>query len=339
MSTSTSSTTEMIRRGLLKIDDATVLATVDSLNLRGNNKIQAVVGMPLRTLQQRRDVTTFASSAPIAAVKGILELLALAPLEQVVEALGDHADSPSYDQLNAAVDQLLANGATNDDIVALLTFAIGEEFPAAAHCRRLLEERAEFQLPQLPEVAAPASLLVPKEVDAEVREQRRARREEEKRKKQGAALTRPARPVKVKRVEKPKPARAVSPPVGEILSVQATRRRVALTPGELAVFSPDHPVVGSVVLVEVPFDAVDPDQPDQKSKARPAVVVGASNEGVLVQGVYSNQTPSRVLFQPWRRLGLDHVSYIDPVRIALDVAPSSMERLGRLTDDEWNTLS
>jgi len=155
MSTSTSSTTEMIRRGLLKIDDATVLATVDSLNLRGNNKIQAVVGMPLRTLQQRRDVTTFASSAPIAAVKGILELLALAPLEQVVEALGDHADSPSYDQLNAAVDQLLANGATNDDIVALLTFAIGEEFPAAAHCRRLLEERAEFQLPQLPEVAAP----------------------------------------------------------------------------------------------------------------------------------------------------------------------------------------
>jgi hypothetical protein len=45
-----------------------------------------------------------------------------------------------------------------------------------------------------------------------------------------------------------------------------------------------------------------------------------------------------VLFQPWRRLGLDHVSYIDSVRITLQATPNEWSRLGRLTDDEWNTL-
>ena len=336
MSTSTASATEIVRRGILKIDDATLLATVDSLNLKGNTKVQAVVGMPLRTLQQRRDVATFAASAPIAAVKGLLELLALSPLEQVVEALGEHADSPSFDQLSTAVDQLLANGATNDDIVALLAFAIGEEFPAAAHCRRLLDERPEFELPPLPDVAGPASLLVPKQIDAEVREQRRARREQEKRKKQSAALSRPERPVKAKRTEKPKPAPATQ--ASPVAVAEVTRRRVNLTPAELASFSTEHALVGSVVLVEVPFDAVDPEQPELRSKQRPAVVVAASDEAILVQGVYSNQSPLRVLFQPWRRLGLDHVSYIDSVRITLQATPNEWSRLGRLTDDEWNTL-
>lgn len=338
MTTTTSSANDMVRRGLLKIDDATVLAVVDSLNLKGSTKIQAVVGMPLRTLQQRRDVASFAMTAPIAAVRGILELLAMRPLEQVIAALADNADSPTYDQLSAAVDQLLADGATDDEVVALLTFAISEEFPAAGHCRRLLEERPEFELPPLAEAATHASLLVPKEVDAKILEQRRLRREMEKRKRAQNAALRHARPAKVKKTEKPKSvvptSNAQSAPV-----VEVRRRRMLLTPGELASFDPDHQLVGTVVLVDVPFDAVDPEQPEQRSKERPAVVVAASDTGVLVRGIYSNQSPTRELFQPWRRLGLDHLSYIDGRRIALDVVPGSQERLGRLTDDEWNSLT
>lgn len=338
MSTIASNANEMVRRGLLKIEDATVLAAVDSLNLRGNNKVQAVVGMPLRSLQQRRDVATFASSSPIAAVKGLLEVLAMRPLEQVVEALGDHADSPTFEQLSSAVDQLLANGSSNDDIVALLTFAIGEGFPAAPHCRRLLDERPELQLPPLPDEGAPVTLLVPKQVDADVREQRRARREEEKKKKQAAALAHKATPSRQKRVEKSTPVVAASVPVVEIVPVEVERRRISLTPGELASFNPDHAAVGAVVLADVPFDSVDPERPEQRSKERPVVVVAASDEAVLIRGVYSNQTASRVLFQPWRRLGLDHVSYIDSERVALATGPSGFERLGKLTNEEWNAL-
>ena len=198
MTTSSASANEIVRRGLLKISDETVLSTVDSLNLKGNNKIQAVVGMPLRTLQQRRDVASFASTAPMAAVKGLLELLAMEPLDNVVAALGEHADSPTFEQLSTAIEQLISDGATDDDIVALLVFAIGEEFPAAGHCRRLLEERAAYSLPELPETAPTSSLLVPKVIDAEVREQRRARREQERQKKKGSSPVRAVRPVKVK---------------------------------------------------------------------------------------------------------------------------------------------
>lgn len=218
MSTITSSANDVVRRGLLKISDATVLATVDSLNLKGT-RLQAIVGIPLRTLRQRRDVATFATTAPIAAVMGLLELLALAPLERVVEALGDHADAPSYEQLSGALDGLILNGATTDDVVALLTFAIGEAFPAAPHCRRFLEEREELQLPELPELASPTSLLAPKEVDTEVREQRRLRREQEKSKKKKATAARLAKPVKAKCTQKDRrrlrrPSRPLTPLLG-----------------------------------------------------------------------------------------------------------------------------
>ena len=82
MSSNTSSATDIARRALLKIDATTVMAMVDGLDLRAHAKVSAVVGIPLRTLQQRRDVPTFASSAPIAAVHALLELLAMAPLRR-----------------------------------------------------------------------------------------------------------------------------------------------------------------------------------------------------------------------------------------------------------------
>jgi hypothetical protein len=46
-----------------------------------------------------------------------------------------------------------------------------------------------------------------------------------------------------------------------------------------------------------------------------------------------------VVFQPWRRLGFDHVSYIDDHRTPLSLASlDGLERKGRVTDDEWNVL-
>ena len=194
MSPNASNPTEIARRALLKIDATTVMTMVDGLDLRGHTKVSAVVGMPLRALQQRRDVITFAATAPIAAIHALLELLAMAPLEKVIEALGDHADAPNYDQLVAAIDEVLAQGATTDDVVAVLGFAVAEGFPAAPHCRRLLDERPELQLPELPEVSAASTLLSPKEVDPEVREARRRRREEEKKRKRCARRARLAPP-------------------------------------------------------------------------------------------------------------------------------------------------
>jgi hypothetical protein len=338
MSSNASSATDIARRAILKIDAATVLSVVDGLDLRGHAKISAVVGMPLRTLQQRRDVATFGATAPIAAVHALLELLAMAPLEKVIAALGDHSDAPNFDQLVAAIDAVQSDGATVDDIVAVLGFAVAEEFPAASHCRRLLEERPELLLPELPDLVGSSTLLSPKEIDPEVREARRRRREEEKKRKRGPVSAHPPRPAKSK---SPMPSRTVTKATttGAVSDVTPARRRVLLTPAEVERFNPDHPLAGAVVIVEVPFDAFDPLAPEQQSKQRPVVVVAANDDALLVRPVYSSATPTRTILSAWRRLGLDHVCYVDDTRVALAFSSTaSPERVGRLTDAEWNAL-
>ena len=252
MTPSSISSTDVARRALLKIDDAVVLSAVDSLDLRASAKISAVVGFPLRTLQQRRDVTAFAASAPMPAVVGILELLAIAPQEKIIELLGDHADSPSYEQLSTALDQMSAEGASNDDLVALLTFAVYEKFPAAGHCQRLLEERPELELPVLPEVETTPTLLSPRETDPEVREQRRARREQERLRKKGPVSSRPARPAKSKPRDVVEPVKPAAHPAPSNTNGPVDRRRYLLTPLEIEHFDPEHSLVGTVVLVDSP---------------------------------------------------------------------------------------
>jgi hypothetical protein len=322
---------------LLKISAETVLAMADSLDLRAHSKVSAVVGVPLRQLQQRRDVQAFAASAPIAAVKGLLEVLALAPLEKIIGLLGDHADSPNYEQLSAAVDEMLATDSTKDEVVAVLAFAVGDAFPAAPSCRRLLEEREEFALPVLPDVVAPSVLAAPREVSAEIREQRKNRREEEKRRKKSASSARPLRTSRPKNVAPPR-SEASTPPT-TIADVPEVRRRALLTPLEGARFDADHPLVGAVLVVDVAFSAHDPEQPELTSKERPALVVAASSEALLVRAIYSNPSPTRSLFGPWRRVGLDHISYIDDVRVTVEgEQPEALHRLAVLTTAEWNTL-
>ncbi|MFZ0768754.1 MAG: hypothetical protein WAM64_05985, partial [Acidimicrobiales bacterium] len=177
-------------------------------------------------------------------------------------------------------------------------------------------------------------------VSAELREQRRARREEEKRRKKPGSPTRPPRPSKTKPVAPPRSSAALTAPTSSTPPESEQRRRLLLTPLESARYDADHPLVGAVLLVDVPFDAEDPQAPEATSKERPALVVAASSDEVLVRAIYSNQSPSRSVFQPWRRVGLDHVSFIDDVRVAVPMAHVEVQRpLGQLTIAEWNAIS
>lgn len=335
MAPTTGNAAEIARRALLKMNATTVLATVDELDLRGNAKISAVVGMPLRNLQQRRGVDTFAATAPIAAVLALLELLAMTPLEKVIEALGEHADSPNFEQVSGAIDAVSRDGASTDDVVAVLGFAIAESFPAAPHCLRLFDERVDLALPDLPETTMTSTPPAPKETDPEVKEQRRRRREEEKKRKRGPTSQRPPRPTKSKEV--PKLREVTREPLGVGDRVTEERRGIIFTPAELERFDPEHALIGTIVIVEVPFDATDPVLPEQKSKPRPALVVAANTEALLVRPIYSSNASTRKVLQAWRRLGLDHVCYVDDARVTVNVAPTaSFERVGRLNVQEWN---
>ena len=329
-----------VRRAFLKIDPATTLRALDTLDLRANAKVSAVVGVPLRQLQQRRDVGAFAAAAPLAALKSLLEVLAAAPLEKIVDFLGDHAESPSYDQLASAVDQFVASGSSYDDVAAVLAYAIGESFPAAPYCRQLFEERAELALPALAEVVTPAVLAPPREVSPEIREQRRARREEEKRRRKSSSPSRALRASKPKSGAPPRPEVSGRAPAQHAVPDDVERRRNPLTPLEMARFDADHPLVGTVLVLDVPFDGHDPEQPEASSKDRPVLVVAGSSDELLVRAIYSGPSPTRTIFQPWRRVGLDHVSYIDGARVVVTYTPRDTSRqLGRLSAREWNTLT
>lgn len=324
-----------MRAALLKIDSDHVLSVVDTLDLRANAKVSPVVGVPLRQLQQRRDVEAFAASAPVPAVRGLLEVIALTPLEKIIDLLGDNAENPNFDELVGAIDEFLRDGGSIDDALGVLAFAIGDSFPAAVHCRRLLAEREEFALPEIPDAQAPSVLAPPREVRPEVREQRKQRREEEKRRKKSL------NPGRVPSRAHPKnstPVRPGAPAAPTPPSVPEARRRAILTPLEESRFDPDHALVGSVILVDVPFDAVDPVQPEVTFKERPAVVVAASSEELLVRPLYSHDAVTRSVFSPWRRVGLDHVSYIDDARVAVTPASESVRPLAQLTVAEWNSL-
>jgi hypothetical protein len=268
----------------------------------------------------------------------LLELLAYDALHAIVDALGDNADNPTYEQLCDGITVLEKEGAAKEQIIALLAFAVAEAFPAAQHCRRYFDEQEGFTLPELPEAVSTPSLLSVKETDPAVKEQRRLRREEEKKKKQAQAAARLARPAKEKVVKKA----AVSAPIVTekvVAAVAEEPRRTLLTPVEAGQFNVEHPLVGTVVVVDVPFTEQDPSQPDVTSKDRPALVVAASDKGILVRAIYTNESPSRRVLGAWRRLGLDHASFIDDERTALSVTPDEARiRLGQLTTTEWNSL-
>jgi hypothetical protein len=330
-----SNATVVVRAAILKFDSQKVLSVVDSLDLRANAKVSAVVGVPLRQLQQRRDVEVFATSAPAAAVRALLEVIAMAPLEKIIVLLGDHSEHPTFEQLSGAIDQFLAEGGSSDDAVSVLAYAIGDAFPASSHCRRLLSERAEFALPELPDLPAPTVLAAPREVSPEIREQRKLRREEEKRRKKVATPPRAPRTARPKSSVTPRPStNATAAPA----SAPESRRRLLLTPLEESRFNADHALVGSIVVVDVPYDATDPDAPDVTSKQRPAVVVAASSDDLLVRPLYSQSAPSRRIFAPWRRIGLDHVSYLDDARVVVAYGTEPLRPLGELSIAEWNAL-
>jgi hypothetical protein len=331
----TSNSTVVVRAALLKIDSAHVLDVVDSLDLRANAKVSAVVGVPLRQLQQRRDVEAFVTSAPMAAARALLEVIAMAPLEKVIELLGDHAEHPTYEQLSTAIDEFLEAGGSSDDALSVLAYAIGDAFPAAAQCRQLISEREDFALPEIPEVHAATVLAAPREVSPEIREQRKQRREEEKRRKKTAPPPRAPRSAKPKNSTPPRPNSSVVPMAP---TAPESRRRALLTPLEESRFDAEHPLAGSIVVMEVPFDALDPIQPDVTSKERPVLVVAASSDDLLVRALYSQASPTRSIFAPWRRVGLDHVSYIDDARLALALGSEPLRPLGQLTIAEWNAL-
>ena len=324
--------THLVRRALSGLDPSVILEYVDTLDLSPRGGTNVIVLAPLRNLHRGRNVGAFVVSAPAPAVRYVGEVLSHAALDRVVELLGDDADEPSFDQLTAAIDEMLAGDFDAPTVALMLATAAANNVPAAVHCRALLEGRDDLRPPEV-DAPAPVGILGVHEVDPKVKEQRRARREAQRRERAKAPSRPPSRPAK----SRPEPpARASEPRVREP-HAPLTRRAAILTPLEALEFSGLDPRRGEVIVVPVEHEPTPGQAPGEADKFRPALVVATSADAVLVRAIYSSPREGRVLLIGWNHAGLERPSYLgaERVRVALTAAgyPAA---LGRLSDEEWN---
>ncbi len=323
------------RRALLTFDRTELLSLVDELDLRPGAGLNAAIGVPLKNLQKGRDLERFATLAPPAAVSALLQLVCGHALNAVVDELGDNSANPTHDELETALRAVRARDVTRDQALAVLVIAIVDAFPAAAHCQAIIDSDPDYALAELPESAPVSRITTTKSVDPAVKEQRQRRREEQKAKKKPVPAPVP-----------PRRSRAVTPPAAPVVSAEPAAsplppeewRSVRLTPRESERFVSAPPAAGTIVLADVAFDDVDPLVPDQTSKERPALVVAASGDAVLVRPIYSLDGPGRMLFGPWRRAGLNKACYVSDDRIVVEAPLHTLTRVGNLTVSEWNAL-
>jgi hypothetical protein len=153
----------------------------------------------------------------------------------------------------------------------MLALAAANQVPATDHCLRLIRENGELALSSVDAPAA-TSFFVGREVDTDVREQRRLRREQQKAKKAATKSPVIKKPASTKQVKMAKAAlvvrdqstklEPVAEPVNREPVAVSDRRRPLLTPAESAQFDSEHPVAGWLVECEVPFTGARSDGAD-----------------------------------------------------------------------------
>jgi hypothetical protein len=295
--------------------------------------------------------------APNAAALG--RELADACVGETIVALGDHHDDPSYEDLLAVLDPVVARWGAR--LVALMLAATADgEFNAAAVCARMLEEDPRFALDALGPVEpdAPAPTIrtpQPTVSDAEVaakREQRRERRASKKAKQPAKRAETPTyrrkrAPDTAPDDAKGRPAHGSStvepraPTVqGRPVTTSVPMRRATVI-GKYDDLGYDDEMVGAVVHVFIPFKVPTDDGAD--GKRRPCVVIAAcAPDSLVVRPCYSE---GGARADDWRSVrvtkprvaGLDKNSYVDNEEFVIARAQAGPAR-GWLDRDDWNAL-
>ena len=275
-------------------------------------------------------------------------------LAAVIEALGDHADDPTRDQLLEALDSVA--GDFDDVTVAVMLASVADGDMAASDlCFSLLDAEERFGLTgwraferAVPTDSAPPRS-APSAASEEQREARRAKkqRDAEERRRKAEAAARAAEQVRSAR-KKERAAASDRPsvaPDGDAAPAPVLpslgHRRAVLTPLEEEEYDRDDPWATGVVLAWVPFDAADADHSGLDGKVRPCVVLAGSPTHLLVRagysagGVKSRDWKSHPV-RHWRRSGFDEPTWIDVDAIRVtrpDAGPT-----GFLEPDDWNAL-
>lgn len=296
----------LLAAALTRVDDAALRAGMDALSTRTD--IPRAVVNAMAALRRRGPV---ASAVGRPQYRAVLPYLATAVSEdclaQTIEALGDHADDPSKEQLLEALGSV---GESHSDatIAVMLASVAVSDMAASDLCFEVVTGDDRFGLADLALASAEdggatsvaAEDAVRPETDentsassgisAEQRAARRERRREaaEQRRRRQEATQRAEERVRSRR----KQSRAAASPALDRSSpspspseteraVPSLVRRPTLTPSELKEFDAGDPLVGALVFVWVPFTVDDEERNsgDGLDGQGPAGSDGGPNEG------------------------------------------------------------
>jgi hypothetical protein len=276
-------------------------------------------------------------------------------LAATIESLGDHADDPTREQLLEALDAVRSD---HDDVtIAVMLASVADGgMPASDLCFDVLATDPRYGVTDWAdrEVATPAASVVPGQLPAENPDRREARRSKKQRdaeqRRRTAGATRKAEE-RLRQARKDRRIAAAVPPPDSRSGpttghrtpgvVSSHIRRATLTPAEAREFDPDDPWVSGVVYAWVPFDSVDPVNPDLDGKERPCVVVAGSATHLLVRAGYSESgVKSRdwksVPVGHWRRAGFAQPTWVDVETVRVERPEAGP--LGWLATEDWNAL-
>jgi hypothetical protein len=318
------------------------------------SQIPKAVGNALNALRKHRDPVGVVDRPQYrAALPYLAAVIAEECLARTIEELGEHSDDPSRPQLLDALDRV-RDSFSDVTIAVMLASVAASDMPASDLCFEVVATDDRFGLTGWAEFAAGAVSPEPDpdRKQAPTPEQREARRvkkhkdAEERRKKMEAARKAGEQVRRARKQERSGPATGPdggSPPAkgGSRSVAPRLTRRAALTPAQEEEFDRDDPWAAGVVFAWVPFDSVDPSQPDLDGKSRRSVVVAGSPTHLLVRPGYSeggvkSRDWKSVPLRHWKGAGFDGPTWIDAESVRVpreDPGP-----VGWLSADDWNAL-
>ena len=312
----------------------------------------------LNALRKHRDPSGAVTKPPYrAALPYVAAVVADDCLTRTIEVLGEHSDDPTREQLQAALDEI---GTTFSDVtVAVMLASVADSgMPASDLCFELATDQDRYGLTDRPtaevvDVPAAESRSA-RAVTPEQREARRAKKQrdaEARRKKLEAARRAGEQVRRAKKTERSGGAGGTGPDGGgpgdgadsrAVTVAPRLRRRATLTPAQEEEFDRDDPWVAAVVFAWVPFDSVDPDQPELEGKSRRCVVVAGSAGELLVRAGFSeggmkSRDWKSVPLRHWKQAGFDQPTWIES-ELRLVPRPADGGPVGWLSPEDWNAL-
>jgi len=318
-------------------------------------EVARVLGLPgsvLTTTENAADALLRRARKRPAIVPAVAVGLTSRVREEAIDALGDASENPTYEELTAVLDDLVA--AHGAPLVALMLAGIADGgFRAAEVCGRVLDEDPRFAPEALGPVREPTErsrgpvVRAPAPVDDAKREERRRRKQAAKQQRRPGAP--PPRPKRTRRTDAPTPAEpsaaATDPPAAASVTARSTTtreeapRRVVRVTGIYDGVEYTDPLIGSVVTATIRWQ----NESGEGEKIRPGVVIATcAGDRIIIRPCYSE---GGMRSRDWRSVpvsdalaaGLDRNSFVGSDEQAVDRIDVSAP-IGRLARVDWNAL-